>query len=357
MSQRFWSELTRSLHPYIPGEQPQHSNLLKLNTNESPYPPSERVLRAIRDVDGEALLRYPDPTSLRLREEMARFYGVDAAQVFVGNGSDEVLSHIFYGLLKQERELLFPDISYSFYPVWCQLHNVSYREIALREDFSIAAEDYATDAAAVIIPNPNAPTGRLQTLAEIRAFLDVAPDRLLVVDEAYIDFGGESAISLLAEYDNLLVVQTLSKSRGLAGLRVGLAVGPVGLVEALTRVKDSFNSYPLDVVAQRAALAAYQDTDWFYETRDKVVANRNSLCDGLQERDFDVLPSAANFLFVRHHDVSGRVLFDGLRERGVIVRRWDKPRITDYLRISVGTASQCERLLAEVDAVLAIERA
>lgn len=352
MSRRFWSELAANLEPYVPGEQPQHERLLKLNTNESPFPPSPRVREAIASVSDQDLLRYPDPGSEKLRRMMASFYGVDSAQIFVGNGSDEVLSHVFAGLLKHDGELLFPDITYSFYPVWCQLHGIRYREVPLRDDFRIVAEDYATDAPAVIFPNPNAPTGSLQSLSEIRDFLDRAPDRLIVVDEAYIDFGGESAVSLIDQYDNLLIVQTLSKSRALAGLRIGLAIGSEALIEALTRVKDSFNSYPLDVVAQRAAVASFEDEAWFRDNCRCLIETRETLAANLRVRGFEVLPSAGNFLFVRHETLSGLALFNALRERGVILRRWNKPRIENYLRVSIGTPAQCERLLSEIDAVL-----
>ncbi|WOJ96025.1 histidinol-phosphate transaminase [Congregibacter brevis] len=352
MSRRFWNDLTVQLEPYTPGEQPQLNNLLKLNTNESPYPPSERVMEALRGLSGDDLLRYPDPGSVALREAVAEFHGIAPDCIFAGNGSDEVLSHVFQGLLKQQRELLFPDISYSFYPVWCQLHSVQYRQVPLRSDFSIAAEDYDPAAAAVIFPNPNAPTGLITELSTIREFLEAAPNRLVVVDEAYIDFGGESAIALLPEYDNLLVVQTLSKSRALAGLRIGLAFGNPELIEGLVRIKDSFNSYPIGVAAQRAAAEAYRDREYFEQCCARVVATRDDLSQSLKTMGFEVLPSAANFLFIRHETVSGKAIFDALRAEGVIVRRWDKPRIEDYLRVSVGTAEQCLRLREVVQGIL-----
>lgn len=352
MSRRFWNALTRGLEPYTPGEQLQGDKLLKLNTNESPYPPSQKVVEAIARVEGLDLLRYPDPGSGALRKACADFHGIPAACVFVGNGSDEVLSHVFQGLLKQHRELLFPDISYSFYPVWCQLHDVHYRQVPLRDDFTLNPADYDSTAAAVIFPNPNAPTGVLLPLESIREFLETAPDRLVVVDEAYIDFGGRSAISLLADYDNLLVIQTLSKSRALAGLRVGLAFGSPELIEGLERIKDSFNSYPVGVLAQRAAEAAYLDREWFDQCCQLVVENREALALDLEELGFSVLPSVANFLFIKHGAIPGVEIFDALRKQGVIVRRWDKPRIKDYLRISVGTPAQCARLIDTLRTVL-----
>jgi len=353
VSRRFWSDQVAQLKPYVPGEQPRGSGVLKLNTNESPYPPSPRVLEVLSAISGEDLLRYPDPQATALREALGDAHGLGPEQVFVGNGSDEVLAHVFFGLFKRPGQLLFPDISYSFYPVWAHLYDIEFARVPLRDDFRIAGEDYDTAASSVILPNPNAPTGRLLSLDEIRAFLDAAPNRLLVVDEAYIDYGGQSAIALLGEYDNLLVVQTLSKSRALAGLRVGLAFGPPDLVEALLRVKDSFNSYPVDVVAQRAALAAVRDRAWYDDCCRRVISNRESLRVELIDLGFDVVPSSANFLFLRHPEHEGRALFSALRERGIIVRRWDLPRIDQYLRISVGTEEQVRRVassLAEITA-------
>ncbi len=352
MSRRFWNELVERLEPYVPGEQPQVSNLLKLNTNEAAYAPSPRVLDALASVDGDDLLRYPDPRSRVLCQSIAAYHGLREDQVFVGNGSDEVLAHVFQGLLKQQRELLFPDISYSFYPVWAQLYGIHYRQVALDGEFAIRSQDYSSSAAAVILPNPNAPTGRLLELDELREFL-AAKNRLLVVDEAYIDFGGDTAVPLLAEYDNLLIVRTLSKSRSLAGLRVGYAMGSPELIEALVRVKDSFNSYPLDVVAQRAAVASFADDAWFKDCCQRVINSREMLCAGLEKLDFEVLPSGANFVFCRHRRVAGKALFDALRQRGIIVRRWDRERINDYLRISVGTDAQMERLLQSLEEILA----
>ncbi len=343
---RFWSDITRELTPYVPGEQPRHAQLVKLNTNECPYPPSPRVLEAIAGTDGDTLRRYPDPTSLALRESIADFFKLSPDNVFVGNGSDEVLAHLFQGLLAHESPLLFPDISYSFYPVWCRLYRLDYRQIPLRNDFTIDVGDYRAGKGAVIIPNPNAPTGIALDLDAVRRLLDANPDAVVVMDEAYIDYGGESAAELIPDYENLVVVQTLSKSRSLAGLRVGLALAQAPLVEGLTRVKDSFNSYPLDAVAQRAAAAAFDDVDYFNDCRQRVMATRERLSQSLTELGFEVLPSTANFLFARHPSHAASTLFQGLREQGVIVRHWDKPRIAEYLRISVGTDEECERLLA-----------
>lgn len=352
MSRRFWSSRAAGLTPYVPGEQPLQRQLLKLNTNESPFPPSPRVLDVLAGIDGEDLRRYPDPASVRLCNAAAKRYGVGQEQVFAGNGSDEVLAHAFAALLARDGELLFPDITYSFYPVWSRLFDVTYRQVPLREDFTVAVEDYAPTAASVLIPNPNAPTGIALPLAQLRALLDAAPDRLLVVDEAYVDFGGDSAIPLIGEYDNLLVVQTLSKSRALAGIRLGFAFGQPALLEALRRVKDSFNSYPVDCVAERVGIAALEDEDWFRQCTLEVQRNRESLAAALQALDFEVLPSSANFLLTRHREHDGRALFEALRERGILLRRWDLPRIKDYLRITIGTADQCRVLVENLSGLL-----
>lgn len=352
MSRRFWSEHVEKLRPYVPGEQPRGWDVLKLNTNESPYPPSPQVLKALAGISGEDLLRYPDPQATELRKALADAHDLSPEQVFVGNGSDEVLAHVFFGLFRRPGQLLFPDISYSFYPVWAELYGIDYARVPLRDDFSIASEDYSAASASVILPNPNAPTGRLLGLDEIRAFLEAASARLLVVDEAYVDYGGESAVALLRDYDNLLVVQTLSKSMALAGLRVGLALGSPELIEALVRVKDSFNSYPVDIVAQRAALAAVGDRDWYEDSSRRVIASREKLRALLTGLGFDVVPSSANFLFLRHPEHEGKALFAALRERGIIVRRWDSPRIDQYLRISIGTEEQVDRLVASLTEII-----
>ncbi|TGD75215.1 histidinol-phosphate transaminase [Mangrovimicrobium sediminis] len=349
---RFWSELAAGLTPYVPGEQPRGTGLVKLNTNENPYPPAPGVLEALAAVSTDQLRRYPDPQSTQLREALAQREGLLPEQVFIGNGSDEVLAHTFAGLLKHGAPLLFPDVTYSFYPVWAAMYTVDCRPIPLREDFSIDVDDYAAGQGAVLLPNPNAPTGVLLPLAEIRRLLEANPDAVVVIDEAYVDFGGESAVRLVPEYDNLLVVQTTSKARSLAGLRVGMAYGHVDLIEALVRVKDSFNSYPLDSVAQQAALASVQDEAWFRRCCDQVIATRERSAARLAEMGFDVLPSAANFLFARHPQHAAKDLFTALRERKIIVRYFDKPRISEYLRISVGTDAEMDAFCTALEDIL-----
>jgi len=350
---RYWSAVAKGLTPYVPGEQPKLANLVKLNTNENPYGPSPRVIEALRAEAADTLRLYPDPNSDRLREAIGTFHGVAANQVFVGNGSDEVLAHAFLALLKHDRPILFPDVTYSFYPVYCGLYGIEYREIPLTDSFEIRVDDYFMPNGGIIFPNPNAPTARLLGLKEIGRLLEKNQESVVVVDEAYIDFGGESAISLVGRYPQLLVVHTLSKSHSLAGLRVGYAIGQPELVEALNRVKDSFNSYPLDRFAQAGAVACMQDRAYFDETRHKVMATRERLVAELTALGFEVLPSAANFVFARHPRHDGAELAAALRERSIIVRHFKKPaRIALFLRITIGTDEQCETLVNALKLIL-----
>jgi histidinol-phosphate aminotransferase len=349
---KFWSPIVATLKPYVAGEQPRIQNLTKLNTNENPYGPSPKAIAAMQAAVADSLKLYPDPSALALRQSIARFYGVEADEVFVGNGSDEVLAHAFVALLNHEKPLLYPDITYSFYPTYCRLFGIEAVEIPLKDDFTIDLADYARPAGAIILPNPNAPTGIGLPLAAIEKLVAEHPDQPIVVDEAYIDFGGESAIPLTKKYDNLLVVHTLSKSRSLAGLRVGYAIGQRPLIDALERVKDSFNSYPLDRVAQAGAAAAVDDRAWFDETRGKVIETRERVTGALRQRGFEVLPSQANFVFARHPGHSGEALAKGLRDRAVLVRHFAKPRISDFLRITIGTPEECDRLIAAVEEIV-----
>ncbi|MFZ0105563.1 MAG: histidinol-phosphate transaminase [Thiobacillus sp.] len=352
MSQ-FWSAVVHGLTPYVPGEQPRLANLVKLNTNESPYGPSPKVLEAVRAEAADTLRLYPDPGSDRLRAGIAAYHGVTPDQVFVGNGSDEVLAHAFMALLKHGQPILFPDITYSFYPVYCGLYEIAYRTIPLTESFEIRVDDYLVPNGGVIFPNPNAPTGRLLALGEIERLLSGNPDSVVVIDEAYIDFGGATAVGLVARYPQLLVTRTLSKSHALAGLRVGYAIGQAHLVEALNRVKDSFNSYPLDRFAQAGALASIQDSGYVEGICARVVATRTRLVASMAEMGFEVLPSAANFIFARHSVHDGATLSAALRERSIIVRHFRNPaRVAPFLRITVGTDAQCDALLAALKAIL-----
>lgn len=342
---RFWSAVVHGLTPYVPGEQPKLPNLIKLNTNENPYPPSPRALEAIHAATENSLRLYPDPNSDQLKEVIARHHGVERSHVFVGNGSDEVLAHVFMGLLKHTQPLLFPDITYSFYPVYCGLYGIPYQTIPLDADFSIRVDDYAQANGGIIFPNPNAPTGRALPVSAIRHLLQRNPDSVIVVDEAYVDFGAESAIPLTQSFPNLLVIHTLSKSRSLAGLRVGFAIGHPDLIEALERIKNSFNSYPIDRLALAGAVAAMEDQAHFDQTRHAVMETRTHLVDALQALGLEVVPSQANFVLARHPQRDGATLASALRSRNIIVRHFKLPRIDAYLRITIGTDAECAALV------------
>ena len=354
---RLWSSKARNLSPYVPGEQPQHDNLCKLNTNENPFPPSPKVGEAIAKVleqQAEDLRLYPAPESDDLRAALAQLYNIDINQVFVGNGSDEVLALVFASFFLKERPVLAPDISYSFYPVYAQTFGIELVQIALEEDFSIDPDAYRQPCSGIIIANPNAPTGLLLSLADIRKLASEHSNSVIVIDEAYIDFARAadgssdaeiSAVSLINEFDNILVTQTFSKSRSLAGLRVGMAFGNASLIEALTRMKNSFNSYPLDKLAQVGATASVLDVEYFTQTCQQVIDLRQSLTAELTVLGFDVLPSHANFVFARPKDGNANTVANALREQGIIVRHFDKPRINEYLRITTGTAEQNNRLI------------
>ncbi|MET0014709.1 MAG: histidinol-phosphate transaminase [Sedimenticola sp.] len=350
---RYWSKIVHELTPYVPGEQPKMTDLTKLNTNENPYGPSPRAIEALKAEAADTLRLYPDPNADRLKEAVAGYYGVTPGQVFVGNGSDEVLAHTFQGLLKHDLPLLYPDITYSFYPVYCGLYGVASETIPLNDRFEIEVEDYARPNGGIIFPNPNAPTGRLLPLEAIEKLLRANRDSVVVVDEAYIDFGGESAIGLVDSYSNLLVIQTLSKSRSLAGLRTGFAVGSTELVEALERVKNSFNSYPLDRFAIAGGVAAMEDREYFEQTCGRIIASREKMTSDLEAMGFQVIPSSANFVFARHPQRDAAELSAQLRERAIIVRHFKQPRIDQYLRITVGTDEECNKLTQALKEILA----
>ena len=352
----FWSPVVHSLTPYVPGEQPQLDNLIKLNTNEHPWGPSPKALQAIHDAANDSLRLYPDPNANALKKVLAQHHGIKTSQVFVGNGSDEVLAHAFMALLNHPGGLWFPDISYSFYPVYCSLYGITSRIVPLRDDFSICAEDYLPKdglrAGAIIFPNPNAPTGRPLALAEIERVVAGNPQAVVLIDEAYVDFGADSAVKLIAQYPNLLVAHTFSKSRSLAGLRVGYAMGQGSLIEALERVKNSFNSYPLDRLALAGAVASVQDINYFREGCAKVIAARETLVAELNALGFEVLPSAANFIFVQHAAHAGEELTAKLRERAIIVRHFNQERIRNFMRITIGTPAQCMALVQALKQIL-----
>lgn len=342
---KFWSQVVRELEPYVPGEQPQIDGLIKLNTNESPYPPSPEVIKLMTHDAIDKLRLYPDPNSKKLKNTLAHYYDVTAEQVFVGNGSDEVLALVFMAFFQQKNSLLFPDISYSFYPVYCKLFGITAKTIPLRDDYTINFSDYAIENGGIIFPNPNAPTAIGKPLADIEALLKKNTESVVVVDEAYVDFGGETAIALVDKYPNLLVVQTLSKSRSLAGMRVGFAIGHKDLIDGLDRVKNSFNSYPLDRIAEAATIAAFEDDSYFKTCRAKIIATREWTVKELTALGFSVLPSQANFVFAQPGKHNAAELAQKLREHKILVRYFNVPRINQFLRITIGTDEQMQRLI------------
>lgn len=348
---KYWSTIAHNSLPYVPGEQPTGQNLIKINQNENPYPPSAKVLEVIRKVEAGKLRLYPDPLCLELRKVIAQQHGLSIDQVFVGNGSDEVLAFSFMAFFNPGNPILFPDVSYTFYPVYANLFQLEYRKVPLNEDFSLPVEAFLCGNGGIVIANPNAPTGCYLPICGIRRILDGNPDKIVLIDEAYIDFGGESAIGLIPEYPNLLIVHTLSKSHSLAGMRVGFALGQKELMLGLERIKNSFNSYTLDYIAQVAAHAAIQDREYFEWSRNKVINTRNSVSQRLLQMGFIVVPSQANFLLISHADLSAQLLFNGLRERRVLVRYFELPRIDNYLRVSIGTDKDMDiflQILSEI---------
>lgn len=365
---RLWSRKAASVSPYVPGEQPQDRRYIKLNTNENPYPPSPAVEKALREFDAATLRLYPDPTSKALRAALSATYGIPPERIFVGNGSDEILAFAFQAFFDPASPapaaataaivpgaapapstcVLFPDVTYSFYPVYAGLYDVPFRTVPLADDFSVPVDAFLAPCGGVVLPNPNAPTGRALPLADIERIAAAHPDRAVVVDEAYVDFGCETSLPLLERYDNLLVVQTASKSRSLAGLRLGYAFGSRALVEGLERIRDSFNSYTVDRLAQAAGIASLSDPEGFERTRALVVATRERTSRRLGKLGFEVVPSAANFLFARHPGLGGAELYEALKERGILVRYFRKPRIDAYVRITVGTPEEMDALCVEM---------
>lgn len=349
---KFWSQFVHDLDPYVPGEQPKVAGLIKLNTNENPYPPSPNIASTISAEQIATLRLYPDPNSSALKQNIADYYQLQANQVFVGNGSDEVLALAFMAFFKQSLPLLFPDITYSFYPVYCNLFDIKSTAIPLDDDFEIDLDSYPLDNGGVIFPNPNAPTGIGKSLAGIESFLQKNTNSVVVVDEAYIDFGGETAAHLIDRYDNLLVIQTFSKSRSLAGSRVGFALASEALIAGLDRVKNSFNSYPIDRLAELAAIAALQDKVYFQQCCEKIIQTREWTSQQLQDLGFRVLPSQANFIMAKPTAIDAESLFLKLREENILVRYFSADRINEYLRITIGTADEMQQL---IDAVKRIQ--
>lgn len=338
-----WRDNVRNVVPYTPGEQPKEDGVIKLNTNENPYPPSPKVLKAMSEIKN--LRKYPDPAVSDLTEAISSYYGLEKDEVFVGVGSDDVLAIAFLTFFNSDRPVLFPDITYSFYDVWADLFQIPFETKALNKDFRICAADYYDANGGVIFPNPNAPTGALLELEAVRDILDHNQDVLVIVDEAYIDFGGESARSLIPEYDNLLVVQTYSKSRSLAGLRIGYAMGNRELIKAMSDVKYSFNSYTMNEPAIVMGRAAIEDEEYFQETRKKIMGTREWFQRELKELGFSFADSKANFVFASHGTIPAKELFEAAKKEKIYVRYFDKPRIDNYLRITIGTDDEMKTLV------------
>lgn len=350
---KLWSSMAKRAEPYIPGEQINKENIIKLNTNENPYPPSPKVIEAIAAEVGDQLRLYPSPTMGGLRASIAEYNNVSQQNVFVGNGSDEILAFSFMAFFEPGKPILFPDITYSFYPVYAKVFDIPYETIPLRENFTMETEAFFGSQGGVIFPNPNAPTSLYLGLQDIEAILQHNQDQVVIVDEAYIDFATESAVSLTKKHDNLLVIQTMSKSRALAGLRVGFAIGNEQLIEALIRMKDSFNSYPVDRLALAGAKAAMEDVTYFQEMTSKIITTRERTIKSLSALGFHVLPSATNFVFASHDTLSAKVLYGHLRQQDILVRYFGTPPIDNYVRISIGTDEEMDEFLNEIKSVLA----
>ena len=354
---KFWSELTKRINPYIPGEQPQDKKYIKLNTNENPYPPSPKVLEAVKNAANESLKLYPDPDSNKLKQAVSDFFGIKKNMIFAGNGSDEVLALCYAAFFNPDKPILFPDITYSFLPVFASLFKLNYETISLTEDFSININDYKKDNTGIIIANPNAPTGKYLELDAIRQILEFNKNSIVIIDEAYIDFGGESAVKLTGDYENLLVVHTFSKSRSLAGIRLGYAIGNFGLIEALDRIKSSFNSYTIDRICSAAGIAAFEDPYYYLEISKRIIKTREYAEKEFEKLGFKVIPSKSNFLFISHKNIKAEQLYVSLKQNGILVRYFNKPRIDNYLRVTIGTGEEIDALLKTLNLIIKSNKA
>jgi len=349
---KFWNDKVKEIEPYVPGEQPKDKRYIKLNTNENPYPPSKKVMEAMKNAIGNDLKLYPDPTCSDLTYEIANYYKLNIEEVFIGNGSDEILAFSFMAFFSKNKQILFPDISYTFYKVYAELFDLDYKLIKLDENFDIPLEEFKNENGGVIIPNPNAPTGKYVNIQCLKNLVKANKDSVVIIDEAYIDFGGESMVKFIKEYDNLLVIQTLSKSRSLAGLRVGFALGNKDLIEGLNRIKNSINSYTIDRVAIAGAKEAIKDDDYFKEITKKIIHTREKVSKDLERLDFRVLESKSNFVFVSHNKISGKLLYEKLKDNGVLVRYFNKDRIDNFLRITIGTDEEMGILIEKLELIL-----
>jgi len=349
---KYWSNKVKSLKPYVPGEQPKDKKYIKLNTNENPYPPSPKVIQAIEKVANSDLKLYPDPEVDCLRTTIANYYGLKKDEIFVGNGSDEVLGFSFMAFFNPGEPILFPDISYSFYKVYANLFNIDYKLASLDEAFNIPLNKFLEKNGGIVIPNPNAPTAKYIDVESLEELIKNNADSVVIIDEAYIDFGGESSVKLIKNYPNLLVVQTLSKSRSLAGLRVGFAMGNKELVTALNMVKNSINSYTIDRLALAGANAAFEDKDYFENTRKKIIKTRERTIKSLKEIGFKVIDSKANFIFISYPKIYAEILFKELRDKGILVRYFNDDRIDNYLRVSIGTDDEMDKFVEALKEII-----
>ena len=349
---KYWSSITKAIDPYVCGEQPKDKKYVKLNTNENPYAPSSKVLEAIKNAADEDLRLYPDPNCDELTETIAHYYKLNKKQIFLGNGSDEVLAMCFLAFFNAEDTIVFPDITYSFYPVFANLYNINYKFASLNEDFSLPIQEFLTENDGVVIANPNAPTGTPVDVNFIKKILKQNSNKVVIIDEAYIDFGGTSVVPLINECPNLIVIQTFSKSRSLAGIRLGFALGSEELIEGLNRIKNSFNSYTVDRIAAAAGIAAIKDQEYFKNCVSRIISTREKVTGQLEKIGFNVIPSKANFIFASHSSYSAKDIFQRLREKGVLVRYFNKERIDNYLRISIGSEEDMEFFVEKVKEIL-----
>ncbi len=351
------SDYIRKVTPYTPGEQPKDPGIIKLNTNENPYPPAPGVEKVLHEYDTDILRKYPDPTVGKLVHAIADYHGVGDDQVFVGVGSDDVLSMAFLTFFNSDKPILFPDITYSFYDVWADVYRIPYETVPLRDDFTIDPEDYVRDCGGIIIANPNAPTGIRMDLSCVERIVSANPEVCVIIDEAYIDFGGESALPLVSKYDNMLIIRTFSKSRSLAGSRIGYAIGDSSLISYINDVKYSVNSYTMDSITIDLGVASIEDDQYFRQCADRVMSTREWTVGQLRDLGFAVLPSSTNFVFARHGYIPAMVLFEHLREKRIYVRHFNGKRIYNYLRISIGTESDMEKLIEVLTQFIERERA
>ncbi|MFT8348402.1 histidinol-phosphate transaminase [Clostridium saccharoperbutylacetonicum] len=349
---KFWNDKVKEIEPYVPGEQPKDKKYIKLNTNENPYPPADNVIEVMKNAVNDDLKLYPDPTCSELIEEIAKYYSLNKDEVFIGNGSDEILAFSFMTFFSKEKQILFPDISYTFYKVYAELFNLDYKLVKLDDNYNIPLEELKFSNGGIIIPNPNAPTGKYIDIEQLRVLIETNRNNVVIIDEAYIDFGGESMVKFIKEYDNLLVIQTLSKSRSLAGLRVGFALGHRDLIEGLNRIKNSINSYTIDRVALAGAKAAIKEQEYFQKITKKIINTRERTVKDLEDLGFLVLESKANFVFAKHNKVSGKYLYEVLKDNGILVRYFNKDRIDNFLRITIGTNFEMNALIEKLKLIL-----